>query len=87
MAGSVDVIWSRTVIAGDEMHEDFTAHHGDRRIGRVYRHHSGQWLWAMNTFGPDIVRRYQTTGTVDGKQEAADLVKRVYEACLREIAP
>lgn len=25
---------------------DFTAYEGDRRTGRVHKHHDGRWLWA-----------------------------------------
>jgi hypothetical protein len=46
----VEITWSRTVIAGDEMQEHFTAKDGDRIIGRVYRHHGGNWFWTMNAF-------------------------------------
>jgi len=83
--------WTRTVIAGDEMHEDFTAHDdkNGRKVGRIYRHHTGgiaggRWFWAMQANGPDIDRsHYATSGTVDGKQDAAEAVKLVYEACMR----
>jgi hypothetical protein len=38
----------------------------------------------MNAFGPDIVRpTFPASGTVDTKQEAADNVRKLYEACLR----
>lgn len=37
------VTWRRTVIAGEEMHEDFSAHEGQRRVGRVYRQMGGHY--------------------------------------------
>ena len=42
-------------VAGEAGHEDFTARdETGRSIGRVYRHHSGNWYWTMNARGPDI---------------------------------
>ena len=36
----------------------------------------------MNAWDPDIVRpKYPASGTMTDKQEAADMVRLVYEAC------
>lgn len=74
--------WTRTVIAGEPVAYDYSCADGERKVGRVYCHHSGGWFWAMNAGGPDISRtRWATSGVVDSKDEAAAMLERCYDAC------
>jgi len=54
-------------------------------VGRIYKHdtHGGpaNWFWAMNAFGPDIVRTGNCSGTAPTKAEAVRLVEETYRRC------
>ena len=51
----MNITWERTVIGGQTAPEDYLARdETGRSIGRVYRHHQGNWFWCFNAFGPDI---------------------------------
>ena len=74
--------WSRTVVARNELADDYSCADGERTIGRVYRRNSGGWYWCMNAWGADINRGgWEMDGVVDTKDEAAAMVERCYEAC------
>ena len=55
---ALNLTWTRTTIAGElpatRWAHNCTASDGERGIGRVYRHNSGGWYWAMSAWGPDI---------------------------------
>lgn len=61
---------------------------GERNVGRIYKHvagpQTGAWFWAMNAFGPGIIRRdWNLTETEDTKDAAAAKVER---ACVNASA-
>jgi hypothetical protein len=59
--------------------EDFTGWDGDWQIGRVHRHHLGNWLWTMyfDAGGPVEVSR---NGSNDDKMGACKDVEAAYDA-------
>ena len=83
---TVKVTWEHTVVGGKIAPEDFLARdETGRSIGPDYRHHFGKWLWAFQAHGPDIKWPINspTMGTTETKQDAADMVRQVFESCLR----
>jgi len=78
------ITWAHTVIGGETAPYDYCAKDGDTPVGRITRvEHgpaAGEWQWSMYGrigWGLDVT----TYGREATKQQAADRVREVYEAC------
>ena len=83
----MQLTWEHTVIGGQTAPYDYTARDGDVLVGRVMRvEHgpgAGEWMWSMVArvgWGRSDITTHGREAT---KQAAADLVREVYESCLR----
>jgi len=80
---TLKITWRRTVMPARPRPRTSSAEdENGRTIGRIYRHHTGRWLYAFQAHGPDIVwPNGPTSGTADEKQHAADAVREMFERC------
>ena len=85
-----EIKWAKARIGGETHPNDFVATDDQgRKVGRIYLMQHGpqgdRWFWVMQGEPPAFDRNRATcVGYADGKQAAADEVRRVYAACLVE---